>query len=73
MKECFLFHSDNLTAQSRKVEISKEAFAVFCCAWKVPSHVLELSGGEEDQEWDLKNGGSLKCRAPGAPGHRGFP
>lgn len=72
-KECFFFRSEDLTARSRKVEISKAAFAIFCCAGKVPLCNLELSGGEEEQEWDLKNGALLKCKVPGVPGHRGFP
>jgi len=34
---------------------------------------LELSGGKEEQEWDLKNGTLLKCKAAGAPGAQDSP
>lgn len=37
-------------------------FAIFCCAGKVPLRNLELSGGKEEQEWDLKKGVLLKSR-----------
>lgn len=37
-------------------------FAIFCCAGKVPLCNLELSGGKEEQEWDLKKGVLLKSQ-----------